>query len=199
MGRLATILALLVLAALVPVTAFAQGSIAGIVTDSVRRRAARRHGRSRQPGADRKGPLGRRPTGPGQYQIVNLPPGALHRDVHAAGLQHAQARRHRADRQLHRDGQRRPSRRRARGNDHGHRRGADRGRPEHRPAADRRPRHRSRTFRPDATSGRSARSIPASPRTCRRTSAAPSSTPRPACRRTAAAATTAGRRWRASR
>ena len=34
----------------------------------------------------------------GQYRIVDLRPGHLLGDVHAAGLQHGQARRHRADR-----------------------------------------------------------------------------------------------------
>ena len=33
--------------------------------------------------------------GTGQYRIVNLPPGHLHRDVHAARVQHGQARRRR--------------------------------------------------------------------------------------------------------
>ena len=42
----------------------------------------------------------------------------LHGDVHACRLQHRQARRHRADRRLHGDRQRRPESRRARRNDY---------------------------------------------------------------------------------
>ena len=40
--------------------------------------------------------------GTGQYRIEDLRPGTYSGDVHAAGLQHRQARRHRADRVVHR-------------------------------------------------------------------------------------------------
>ena len=59
-------------------------------------------------------------------------------DVLAARLQHRQARRHRAVGELRRHGERRPEGRRARGNDHGDRRVADRRRAEHAVAADHR-------------------------------------------------------------
>ena len=62
--------------------------------------------------------------GTGQYRIEDLRPGHLHRHVHAAGLQHVQARRHRADRLVHRDHQRRSQGRHARRNDHRDRRDA---------------------------------------------------------------------------
>ena len=57
-------------------------------------------------------------------------------DVHVAGLQHGQARRHRDDRHVRRHGERRPESRRPRRDDHGHRRNADRRRPERESAAD---------------------------------------------------------------
>ena len=59
----------------------------------------------------------------------------LHGDVHADRLPVRPARRHRAARHVHRDGQRRPEGRLARGDDHRHRRIADRRRAE-RPASD---------------------------------------------------------------
>ena len=70
------------------------------------------------------------PTARGQYRIEDLRPGTYTRHVLAAGLQHVQARRHRADRLVHRDDQRRPQGRRARGDDHRHRRDAGRRRAE---------------------------------------------------------------------
>jgi hypothetical protein len=75
MGRLATILTLIVLAALSPRLSFAQGSIAGIVTDSsggvlpgvtIEAASAALIERVRSAVTD----------GTGQFQIVNLPPGA---------------------------------------------------------------------------------------------------------------------------
>ena len=74
--------------------------------------------------------------GTGQYRIVNLRPGTYSVTFTLTGLQHRQARRHRADRHVRRDGERRPEGRRARGDDHGHRRDADRRRPEREGAAD---------------------------------------------------------------
>ena len=66
----------------------------------------------------------------GQYRIVDLRPGTYSVTFTLARLQHRQARRHRAVGHVRRHGQRRPEGRRARGDDHGHRRDADRGRPE---------------------------------------------------------------------
>ena len=66
--------------------------------------------------------------GTGQHSDRQPAARRLHRDVHARRLQHAEARRHRADGQLHRDGQREPPRRRARESGDGDRRSADRGR-----------------------------------------------------------------------
>ena len=77
----------------------------------------------------------------GQYKIVDLRPGDLHRHVHAARLLDRQARRDRAAGHLHRDGQRRPARRRARGNRHRDRRQPDRRHPERAQAAGRQQGH----------------------------------------------------------
>ena len=54
----------------------------------------------------------------GQYRIVDLRPGTLRRDVHAARVQYRQARRHRAQWRLRRHSQRRPERRQPRRDDH---------------------------------------------------------------------------------
>ena len=77
----------------------------------------------------------------GQYKIINLRAGRVHRDLHAARLQHRQARRHRADGVVHGQRQRRPARRQPRGDDHRHRRGPDGRRPERRVAAGGHARH----------------------------------------------------------
>ena len=96
---------------------------------SVRRRAARRRRGSRQPGADRESPHRRHRR---HRAVPDRRPAArdLHRHLHPAGLQHIQAGRHRAERLVHRDHQRRPQGRRARRNDHRDRRNAGRGRAE---------------------------------------------------------------------
>ena len=47
---------------LLPSAAYAQASIAGVVRDALGGRAARRHGRGRKPGPDRKGPHASSPT-----------------------------------------------------------------------------------------------------------------------------------------
>ena len=72
----------------------------------------------------------------GQYRIVDLRPGTYSVTFTLPGLQHREARRHRADRHVRRDRQRRPEGRRARGDDHRHRRNADRRRPEREGADD---------------------------------------------------------------
>ena len=72
----------------------------------------------------------------GQYRIVDLRPGTYTVTFDVAGLQHRQARRHRAVGELRGDRERRPEGRRARGNDHGDRRDADRRRAERADAAD---------------------------------------------------------------
>ena len=65
----------------------ATGTITGVVRDYVRRRAPRRDRGSRQPGADRKGPVG------GHRRAGRLPDHRsasrhLYGHVHAARLQH---------------------------------------------------------------------------------------------------------------
>ena len=90
----------------------------------LRRRAAWRDRRGREPGADRESPIR------GDRRHRALPhrkpaAGPLHRDLHASRLQHRQARRDRADRLVRGNGERRASRRHARRNHHGHRRDAD--------------------------------------------------------------------------
>ena len=72
----------------------------------------------------------------GQYRIVDLLTGHLFGDVRPDRLQHRQARRDRDCRDLRGDGQRRPEGRRARRNDYGHGRDADRRRAERPRAAD---------------------------------------------------------------
>ena len=75
------------------------------------RRAARRHRRSVEPRPHRAHALGRHQR---RRSVLDSGPAAGHLfgDVHAAGVQHGQARRHRADRHVHRHGQRRPAGRR---------------------------------------------------------------------------------------
>ena len=95
----------------------------------VRRGAAGRHGRSGKSRPDREDALGRhrrhRPVSHRRSSSRHL-----RRDVHAARLQHREARGHRAEWRLRRHGQRRPASRHPRRDDHGHRRIADRRRPE---------------------------------------------------------------------
>ena len=120
---------------LVPSLAHAQ-SVAGNGSRCVRRRAARRVGRGRQPGADRKDALGHHR----QHRAVphhRSDTGHLHADVHAAELRHRQARGARTERRRGRLGQRRDARRRASGNRHRERRGACRRRADQHEEADR--------------------------------------------------------------
>ena len=96
MRSLLTRVALFV-ALLLPAPVFAQASLTGTVHDASGARAAGRHGRSLEPGADREDQHGRDRR---QRPVPHHRPAARHllADVHAAGLQHRQARQHRADR-----------------------------------------------------------------------------------------------------
>ena len=114
---------------LVPTAAFAQAVIAGTVKDSSGAVLPGVTVEAASPALIEKGPHG------GQRRHRAVPhrrPAArhLHGHLHADGVQHVQARRHRADRLVHGDHQRRPQGRHARGNDHGHRRNPGRRRPE---------------------------------------------------------------------
>ena len=120
-----------------------------VSSENVWRRAAGCHRGSREPGNHRKGPDRRDRRGSGPVPDHRAPARRLHRDLHAARLQHRQARRHQPDRRVHRIRRRRAAGRRARGDDHRHRRSADRGRAEHHAAArDRRRRHQQPADRP---------------------------------------------------
>ena len=82
-----------------------------------RRRDAGRHGRGRQPRADRENPVGRhRRTRP--VQDRRPPARRVRGHLHPARVQHRQARGVELPDQLHRDDQRRPAGRRARRNGH---------------------------------------------------------------------------------
>ena len=91
LGKLSAVVGVLLL---LPSMAFAQASITGLVQRHVGRRASGRDGRSGQPGAHRKGPhrghRRQRPL-PDRRSAARR----LHRHVHAARLQHRQARRRR--------------------------------------------------------------------------------------------------------
>ena len=78
---------------------------------------------------DRKGPVGRHRQ-PGPLPHRRSTARAVRRYLHLTRLQHLQAGRHRIDDRVHRDCERGDANRRARGNDHGHRRGLGCGRPE---------------------------------------------------------------------
>ena len=169
---------------LVPAAAYAQASIAGVVKDTsgavlpgvtVEVASPALIEKTRSTVTD----------GAGLYQIIAARPGHLYGDVHADRIQHVQARRHRADRVVRRDDQRRHEGRRRGRDHHRHRRDAARGRAERRGAegrdegsrrchSDRPPRHQPR--------GPSARHHP---RRRRRRRRAP--TPTPSRRRTSAA------------
>ncbi len=100
----------------------------------VGRRAARRHRRGEQPGADRKiAHGGHRRSG----RVQDRRPAARRvcRDVFPYGLRHREARGRRADQQLHRADQCRDEGRLARRDDHRHGREPGRRHAEHRPAA----------------------------------------------------------------
>ena len=108
----------------------------------VRRRAPRRDGGSGQPRPDREGAVGqhRRDRAVPRRRLAA---GRVFGDVHVAGLQDRQARRHPAHGHVRGHGECRSGARRARRNDHRHRSIADRGRPERQGAADdERRRHR---------------------------------------------------------
>ena len=96
--------------------------------------------------------------GTGQYRIVDLQSRRLQRVLRADRLRHRQARGHRADRIVHRHGQRGSQGRQPRGNHHGVRRNADRRRAERAAAGDgqrRRDRVDSRRRGPTAPSSAS--------------------------------------------
>ena len=67
--------------------------------------------------------------GSGQYRIINLPPGNVHRHLQPDRVQHRPARRRRGITQLHVERRWRASGRSRPGDDHGHRREPDRGHP----------------------------------------------------------------------
>ena len=69
--------------------------------------------------------------GTGQYRIVDLRPGTYSVNFTLTGFPPVKREGHRAQRVVHRDGQRRPEGRRRRRNDYGQRRNADRRRAEH--------------------------------------------------------------------
>ena len=112
----------------------------------VRRGAAGRDRGSVEPGADREGAVGRRPTAAGQYRIELLPPGDYTVTFTLPGFSTVKREGIQLDGHLHRHDRHRPPRRRDRGNHYRHRRDADRRRAErHTPA-----RHRSRADRQPA-------------------------------------------------
>ena len=87
---------------LLPTLAFAQASITGVVKDSSGAVLPGVTVETASPALIEK----TRSTvtdGSGQYRIRGSAAGHLHRDVLAAGLHHREARRHRADRFVHRD------------------------------------------------------------------------------------------------
>ena len=98
---------------LVPASVWAQGGHHRRRQGRVGRRAARRHRRSGQPRAHRKSSLGRQRR---HRPVSNRRSADRHvfRHVLADRLQHGEARRHRVDRHVRRDGQRRSESRRAR-------------------------------------------------------------------------------------
>ena len=142
-------------AVLLPTTAFAQASIAGVVRDTsgavlpgvtVEASSSVLIEKVRTAVTD----------GSGRYRIVDLRAGTYTVTFTLPGFSDREARGHRADGLVDGGGQRRAARRRDRGNDHGHRRDADRGRAERAPAGDDQRRdarldpHRARLRRRDA-------------------------------------------------
>ena len=155
------IVKIVVLAALVlaPASAFAQGSIAGVVRDT---------SSAVMPGVtiDVSSPVmieGARTAltdGTGQYPDRGLAARHLHRHVHAHRLRCGATGRDRGDGHLHRNGQRRTAGRVGRGNGHGHRGEPDRRRAKRRPAA----RHRQGGHRQHSRGARLLRLRRARPR-----------------------------------
>ena len=131
-------------AVLLPTTAFAQATIAGVVRDT---------SGAVLPGVtvEASSPVLIEKVrtavtdGSGQFRIVDLRAGTYVVTFTLPGFSDGQARGHRADRIVHRGRQRRAARRRARGNDHGDGRDADRRRAERAPA-DHRDARRSRSI-----------------------------------------------------
>ena len=99
----ATLLASIVL---IPASAFAQAAIAGAVKDSSGAVLPGVSVEATSPSLIEK-VRAAVTDGSGQYRIEDLRPGIYTVDLHAAGIQHVQAGRHRADRIVHGDDQRR--------------------------------------------------------------------------------------------
>ena len=99
-------LTLLVLAVFVPAAAFAQAVIAGTVKDASGAVLPGVTVEAASPALIEKVRIGVT-DGTGQYRIEDLRPGTYTVTFTLAGLQHLQARRHRADRLVHGDDQRR--------------------------------------------------------------------------------------------
>ena len=118
-----------------PSSASAQGAITGIVKDASGAVLPGVTVEAASPVLIEKGPFGRERR---HRPVPNRQPAAGHLlgDVHVAGLQHRQTRRDRVDRVVCGHRQWRSESRRARGNDHGDRRNADRRRPERESSAD---------------------------------------------------------------
>ena len=87
--------------AVLPAVAFAQASITGVVKDTSGAVLPGRDRRSRESGAHREGPH-RRDRRHRSVPHHRTAARRLHRHLHAARLQHRQARRHQADRRVHR-------------------------------------------------------------------------------------------------
>ena len=151
---------------------------------------AGRHGGSVESGAHREDALGRFQR---RWPILDSRPeaGHLYRHVHAAGIQHGQARRHRAGRRVHRDRERGSESGRRRRDDYGQRRSAGRGRHERAHRADASAVRRLPRFPRRASIPRSRSSCPRS--TCRATTSAGRRETSSACSRFTADAATKGR------
>ncbi len=136
------ILAVLFCLTLLPASVYAQASITGVVKDTSGAVLPGVTVEASSPALIEKVRTAVS-DGNGQYRIVDLRAGSLCRHLHAHRVQHRQARGHRADRRVHRDGERRSQGRHGGGNHHRQRRNADRGRPEREAAGDgERRRHR---------------------------------------------------------
>ena len=108
----------LIWSVVVPATAFAQASITGVVRDSSGAVLPGVTVEASSPALIEQ----TKSVGDRRHRSVphrRSPAGRLRGDVFAARLQHVQARRDRADRDVRRDGERRLARRRRRGDRHG--------------------------------------------------------------------------------
>ena len=137
MRALSSAHSLAVVAALcVPALAYAQASITGVVKDSSGAVLPGVTVEAASPALIEKVRSAVTDSS-GQYHIENLRPGTYSLTFTSLRIQHDQARRHRADRIVHRDGERRHEGRRRRGDDRRHRRDARRRRRQREAAADR--------------------------------------------------------------